>query len=464
MPGHDNCVVPGCPNRRDRCKWGLFTKEETVAGRVVYGKRRLCGSLLDRKGCENKFHACQAVSFFRLPSEKRGDLRKVWISKIPRTNIPLTQNCRVCSVHFDKGSKKCADDVPTIFEGGLVTQKRSTKTSIAAELPLVLDDSGGDGHEQETSGGAAGVFEEPEPDLPVVDPLFEPMPAEVDQAQEIVKLRERVGDLEKVLFHTRLDLQETREIAEKLKFSFTKLKSDPVAFQFFTGITVESFKDILRILGDAVNTMLYAYDVPDDHEGKKYTRGSRALSVEDELLLTLVKLRHNFPESDLALRFGISQSTVSRIFCAWIRCLYHSFREIPIWPPRKHIDIFMPESFKAKYPTTRVIIDATEFHIEKPANPDVQAATWSNYKNTNTLKLLVGVTPNGVISFLSDLWGGRISDKELTKRSKLLDLIQPGDSIMADRGFDLDTIMPEGTRVNIPHFLVVGSSLMKRSL
>ena len=105
MPGHDNCVVPGCPNRRDRCKWGLFTKEETVAGRVVYGKRRLCGSLLDRKGCENKFHACQAVSFFRLPSEKRGDLRKVWISKIPRTNIPLTQNCRVCSVHFDKGSK-----------------------------------------------------------------------------------------------------------------------------------------------------------------------------------------------------------------------------------------------------------------------------------------------------------------------------------------------------------------------
>ena len=196
-----------------------------------------------------------------------------------------------------------------------MTQKRWTKTSIAAELPLVLDDdSSGDGHEQETSGGAAGVFEEPEPDLPVVDPLFEPMPAEVDLAQEIVKLREGVGDLEKVLFHTRLDLQETREIAEKLKFSFTKLKSDPVAFKFFTGITVESFKDILRILGDAVNTMLYAYDVPDDHEGKEYTRGARALSVEDELLLTLVKLRHNFPESDLALRFGISQSTVSQNF------------------------------------------------------------------------------------------------------------------------------------------------------
>ena len=113
----------------------------------------------------------------------------------------------------------------------------------------------------------------------------------------------------------------------------------------------------------------------------------------------------------------------------------------------------MPDSFRQKYPSTRVVIDATEFHIEKPANPDVQASTWSNYKNTNTLKLLLGVTPNGVISFLSNLWGGRISDKELTKRSKLLGKLERGDSIVADRGFDISSIMPEGTNVNIPPFL-----------
>ena len=72
---------------------------------------------------------------------------------------------------------------------------------------------------------------------------------------------------------------------------------------------------------------------------------------------------------------------------------------------------YIPLGFAKKYPSTRVVIGATEFRTEKPANPDVQAATWSNYKYTNTFKLLVGVSPNGVITFLSPLWGGRITDK-----------------------------------------------------
>ena len=254
-------------------------------------------------------------------------------------------------------------------------------------------------------------------------------------------------------FHTRCDLQESREIVEKLKFFFLKLSKEEKNFHFFTGISMQTFLDVLAILGDSVHSMMYSADVSDDHEGKQRSQRSRALSVEDELLMTLVELRHDFPESDLAARFGISQPTVSRIFSAWIRCMYHAFREIDIWPSRSLVDTLMPDSFRQKYPSTRVIIDATEFHIEKPAYPDVQASTWSSYKNINTLKLLVGLTPSAVISFLFSLWGGRISDKELTKRSKLLEKLERGDSMMADRGFDIGSITPEGTNVIIPPFL-----------
>ena len=119
---------------------------------------------------------------------------------------------------------------------------------------------------------------------------------------------------------------------------------------------------------------------------------------------------------------------------------------------RMVIDEYTPQEFKDKYPSTHVIIDATEFPIEKPANPDTQAAAWSNYRNRNTLKLPVGVTPNGVISFLLPLYGGRISDK-IERRSGVLSLLERGNSVTADRAFDIDSFMPDGTHVNIPPFL-----------
>ena len=76
----------------------------------------------------------------------------------------------------------------------------------------------------------------------------------------------------------------------------------------------------------------------------------------------------------------------------------------------------MPKCFIELYPTTRVILDATELYIEKPSLPDLQQMTFSNYKNNNTFKGLVGISPSGAITFISNLFSGSISDKELTRK------------------------------------------------
>jgi hypothetical protein len=112
--------------------------------------------------------------------------------------------------------------------------------------------------------------------------------------------------------------------------------------------------------------------------------------------------------------------------------------------------------FKEKYPTTYSIINASEIFIQVPSDLLIQSSTWSNYKHHNTGKFLIGCTPNGVVSFVSPLFVGSISDVELTKFSGYLDTLNGkcGVSVMADRGFTIcDLLAAKGVGLNIPPFL-----------
>ena len=90
---------------------------------------------------------------------------------------------------------------------------------------------------------------------------------------------------------------------------------------------------------------------------------------------------------------------------------------------------------------------------EKASDLFAKAVTYSQYKSYNTAKYLVCVTPQGVVSFISDGYGGRVSDKYITEHSGFLDRLVSGDVVLADRGFNIeDLVAYRGATLHIPAF------------
>ena len=114
----------------------------------------------------------------------------------------------------------------------------------------------------------------------------------------------------------------------------------------------------------------------------------------------------------------------------------------------------MPAGFKEKFPSTRVIIDCTEVRCEMPSSLWLNSELFSSYKNHVTLKALVGIAPSGAITFVSQLYTGSISDREIVIRSGFLSQkLEDGDTVMADKGFQIEDLLPLGVKLNIPPFL-----------
>ena len=375
-------------------------------------------------GCSNRSNREVDRSYFGLPLHNKV-LLKTWIHKIGRVNLPINANTRICSDHFVSAAKRKLqpDEYPT-----LSLPVRSHTTTTKPRRP------------------------------PTVRTIPEPLSEDNDEEASVV-----VEGTTKSVAIQACDV--SLEVIENLKGTVAQLKADATASKFcieniskdeqlvtfYSGFpNYATLKSCYDYLGPTVDNLMY-WGSKDKDVGHGR---SRALSSFNEFFLVLVRLRLGLLERDLAYRFKISVSTVSRICRTWVHFMYLRFKEIPLWSSRDLVNLYMPKGFKELYPTTRVIIDATEIYVEAPALPELQQMTFSSYKNNNTYKGLIGISPGGAITFISKLYPGSISDQMLTRKSGLLDLLEKGDSVMADRGFNIqDDLTPLGVKINIPPFL-----------
>lgn len=126
-------------------------------------------------------------------------------------------------------------------------------------------------------------------------------------------------------------------------------------------------------------------------------------------------------------------------------------------PSREKNQAFLPGSFMF-LGNCKMVIDCSDIEIATPSKmSDQKKITYSTYRGMSSFKVLLGVAPNAVINYVSPLYPGSTSDKAVVERCGVLSHFIAGDLIVADRGFFIQDIAPEGASVNVPPFLIKGN-------
>lgn len=357
--------------------------------------------------------------------------------------LQVTRYTVVCSAHFTTDSfhqknarrylKSAA--VPTVFDWTTDTKRRRSLVRHHGEAAAADVDIDSEGT---LTGSDTDIKDNPDDRTATAAAFGPPLPS-TDELLSLLASRQLVID----------SLQQKLAIS---RFGLERYSTDRDKIKLFTGFSdYRTLSTFFNWLAPTARQMAYPYS--QKVAAVKLTC-RRSLVLCDELFLTLCRVHGGLLEEDLADRFGISVATVSRIFIAWINLLYFVLGSLNIWPSRECIDRCMPSLVKQKFPSVRVIIDCTEIFTQKPSSLLINSQLYSSYKSHSTFKCLIGIAPHGPVTFVSNLFSGSISDVELTKVCGLLDLLEPGDAVMADKGFTVSKLLEDcGCNLIISHFL-----------
>ena len=253
--------------------------------------------------------------------------------------------------------------------------------------------------------------------------------------------------LEAELDLTKQELNYHQEAKQYLRTHYSVLVLSPEVIRMETGLPT---KEIFNIVVDHTAKV---------KDSISYYAGWKVESIafEDQIFITLMKLRQNYTNLHLAQLFSCSVGTISNIVTTFVHILHKLFFEdiMTTIPSRNKNKVCSPSSF-SQYSSCRIVIDCTDIEVATPSLMSQQNATYSSYRGMNSFKVLTGVAPNGVLTYISSLYPGSISDKEIVQQSGLLNHLVPGDLILADKGFLIQDIVPSGVSVNIPPFLEHG--------
>ena len=266
--------------------------------------------------------------------------------------------------------------------------------------------------------------------------------------ESVISLNQELIERNGEVYALRHENKALKDALRMRQFNYNTIKDNDADMNFFTGLSCAAlFMWIVTLVKSKVRPL------------------TKSLSIEDHVLVVLMKLKLGLLNKDIAYRFNVPVHVISRIYRAWLPVLATCMAPIIVWPSRAALRSNLPDGFRKKFRDCVTIIDCCEIFMERPKNLTARAITWSNYKHNNTIKYLIGITPAGAVSFLSKGWGGRVSDKMITMESGFLGKLNYGDCVLADRGFQIqDELATVGATLRIPSFTKGKSQLSARDV
>ncbi|XP_034232829.1 uncharacterized protein LOC117640434 [Thrips palmi] len=378
------------------------------------------------------------VKFYQIPkvlshcdktSEVTTRRRLLWFSRIHRANITeatVTKSTQVCSLHFVDGKpayhmdEQNPDWAPSLNLGhnNLALPDCARYLRIQNRRPLA--------------------------------PLNQNIQVQENLCED-VEMNEHVNDrpgfcsIECQTDLSMLDIQAMEEKLEKAGppvFSEKHLQSDKKC-KFYTGIPTFAI-------------LILIFDLIAPHIKKNYNSSQVVTTKFQEFAAVLARLRLGLLEEDIADRLRVTQGTVSKFFNMWIPVMAQCLSGLIVWPDRVTLRKTMPQCFQDQFgKSVAVVVDCFEVFCETPSGLLAKAQIYSQYKHHSTVKFLLGITPQGTISYISKAFGGRSSDQFITVNCQdFLNNLLPGDVVLADRGFDVNECVGRmQARVVTPSFM-----------
>ncbi|KAK0146645.1 THAP domain-containing protein 2 [Merluccius polli] len=368
--------------------------------------------------CTNYSRYNKEISFHSFPVDAA--IRAEWLSKIRRDRFTPTKNTRVCSRHF-----KETDVVVT--GGGL---KRLQKGAIPRpESPTPDSDS-----------ASEMEIVAPDHDYCVVSETgVRATTADLVDANEA--LHQRIRELQ----------LQVEGLQLRQRFGINRVMGSDDDVRFYTRFASRKyFMAFWALVENAVNNKMVRITSAKTASESSAISHSTKLPPIDELLLFLMYLSVGLPLRDLAERFSVHRSTASRIVSTLTHFLYTLLGSQRLWIPPEVVRAHLPPEFAA-FPDTQVVLDCTEIFCQTPSSLLLQSEVFSTYKSHATFKAMIGMAPHGAITFVSGLYAGSMSDREIFKLSGIVNLLRPDMAIMVDKGFVVDNIAP--CKVYRPAFL-----------